>query len=207
MAMKKKLIVGITAALVTAMCLGGSAFAAGESTSVNGSGNTDSQGGETQVTMQYTKPTDGTPVWSVNIPKAIDFGSISPTSTNLKKELNYTAAISNENVTETTNQVAALKLSLPDNNTMTLNDSVNNINIANAYSILNTASAPVAKSDNVDNAIIATLTEANPSATAYAQLNTEKFKSESQIEYNSTHAFSGSFSILVTPVADTAATN
>lgn len=206
MAMKKKLIVGITAALVTAMCLGGSAFAAGESTSVNGSGNTDSQGGETQVTMQYTKPADGTPVWSVNIPKAIDFGSISPTSTNLKKELNYTAAISNVGVAEGS-KVAALKLSLPDNNTMTLNDSVNNISITDAYSILNTASAPVAKSDNVDNAIIATLTEANPSATAYAQLNTEKFKSESKIEYNSTHAFSGSFSILVTPVADTAATN
>ena len=197
MAMKKKLIVGITAALVTAMCLGGSAFAAGESVSVNGSGTTATKEGQTEVKM------DNTPVWSVTIPKTIDFGSISITSSNLKQDLNYTAVIDNQKLTGA-QSVASLKISLPaTKNTMALNDATHGINIAEAFSILNTGGAEVTKSDTADSALIATLTEANPSATAYAQLNRDKFKDNSSITANSTHAFSGSFSILVTPVAGT----
>lgn len=203
MAMKKKLIVGITAALVTAMCLGGSVFAAGESVSVNGSGTSATQEGKTEVKMEYTKPDANTPVWSVTIPKAIDFGSISPTSSNLKQDLNYTAVIDNQNL-KGAQSVASLKISLPaTKNTMALNDATHGINIAEAFSILNTGGAEVTKSDTADSALIATLTEANPSATAYAQLNRDKFKDNSSITANSTHAFSGSFSILVTPVAGT----
>lgn len=189
MAMKKKLIVGITAALVTAMCLGGSVFAAGESVPVNGSGDTGTVNGTTDATVTYTK-TDATPTWSVNIPKSVNFGTVNAATTALTQKLEYTA-----NIQDTQNKIKSLKISLVDGPKYEMKDTGHDpaVTVSNAFSIKNAAGA-----DTTANSVIAEIASGE---TAYAQavLDVNAFSTATGLA-NGDHAFKGQFGVKIEPV-------
>ena len=107
MAMKKKIAVGLAALTMTALCFGSTAFAAGESYPINGTGNdaaagandvvTDGTEGknQTELELSFKEVTPGEATWSVDIPQKITFDQISATSdpSKLVKELSYSSYI------------------------------------------------------------------------------------------------------------------
>lgn len=189
MAMKKKLIVGITAALVTAMCLGGSVFAAGESVPVNGSGDKDSVTGTTDATVTYTK-TDSMPTWSVNIPKSVDFGKINDATANVAKELSYSASISDPA------KVKALTIALEDTKgpSFDMQDKSHNETVSSAFTIKNAAGGAIAAGGT-----LLTLAD-KETGTVKADLDVSAFKTSSSALVAGDHAFTGQFGVKITPV-------
>ncbi|MBS6341106.1 MAG: hypothetical protein KH501_09215 [Eubacterium limosum] len=191
MAMKKKLIVGITAALVTAMCLGGSVFAAGESVPVNGSGDLDTNSvtGTTDATVTYTK-TDATPTWSVNIPKSVGFGKINDATANIAKELSYSASIS------APDKVKALTIALEDTKgpSFDMQDKSHNETVSSAFTIKNAAGGAIAAGGT-----LLTLAD-KETGTVKADLDVSAFKTSSSALVAGDHAFTGQFGVKITPV-------
>lgn len=128
MAMKKKIAAAIGTVLITALCFGGSVFA--ESKPVNGTGAEESNAvdGTTDATVTYTQAQD--PTWSVNIPKSVDFGKINAATQNVTKILDYSASISN-------NQVTSLKIALKSATgpSFAMKDATHNITVADAFTI------------------------------------------------------------------------
>ena len=201
MAMKKKIAAGIGAVLVTAMCFGGSVFAADQT--INGSGNTanDAKDGTTDLTMTY-KPAENAPTWSVTMPKDVSFGNIvgSAITPNITQDLKYTATIVNGSNVGTAS-VASLKVSLPAaTNTMEMVQAVDATQkVANAFTIVDPSGNDVNKDDTVDNSLIANLTN-DTSATAKVRLNKSAFNS---VTGSTPIAYKGSFTVKITPVAGT----
>lgn len=188
MAMKKKIAAAIGTVLITALCFGGSVFA--ESKPVNGTGaeETNVVDGTTDATVTYTQAQD--PTWSVNIPKSVDFGKINAATQNVTKILDYSASISN-------NQVTSLKIALKSATgpSFAMKDATHNITVADAFTIR----------DNTGNDLTAggtLLTLANgETGTAQAILDVSKFKTASISDGD--HAFTGNFAVTITPVKAT----
>ena len=172
MAMKKKIAAAIGTVLITALCFGGSVFA--ESKPVNGTGAEESNAvdGTTDATVTYTQAQD--PTWSVNIPKSVDFGKINAATQNVTKILDYSASISN-------NQVTSLKIALKSATgpSFAMKDATHNITVADAFTIR----------DNGE------------TGTAQAILDVSKFKTASISDGD--HAFTGNFAVTITPVKAT----
>ena len=92
MAMKKKIAVGLAALTMTALCFGTTAFAAGESYPINGSGNDTTAGAndvttdgtegknQTELELSFKDVTPGEATWSVDIPPKITIEQITATT-------------------------------------------------------------------------------------------------------------------------------
>lgn len=203
MAMKKKIAAGMGAVVITAMCFGSTAFA--ESIPVNGSGAGDSNtaNGTTEVGVEYKKADSTTANWTVNIPQKVSFKNVTLTSTDLKQPLNYSAVIADPS---TGDKVEYLKISLPsEGNTFIMEDPIEGYKTAaGAFKILNTVGNDVTAGAATDTAaLIVPKLENGASAEATIQADVSKFTALDKTITDGTHAFGGSFTVLITPVKAT----
>ena len=206
--MKKKIAAGIGAVLVTAMCFGSTAFAAGENWSINGKGTdevtTDGTTGKenTNVTMTYT-PTKATDVsWSVTIPREVSFGDVvASTSKPTEQPIHYACTIVNGE--SATDKVASVTISLSAAEKCAMypvGDTTKKLE--GAFKIKKPDKSDVAAGNE-----IATLAN-NTAVDAYAELN--KSVVDTAFEANGIYenittktAFTGNFSIKLTPNKET----
>lgn len=191
MAMKKKLAVGIGAALITAMCFGGSVFA--ESIPVNGEGEEANSNGSTEAIVTFQQAGEDTPTWSVNIPKEVNFGTVNAAFTPGKQDLEYSANIKNPENAATKIESLEIKLDGGPSYDMT-SETDSTLTADKAFSIQNRLGEELQS-----NGVIANLTSGSK-ATAKAALNVDVFDKLDLGE--GSHAFSGKFGVVITPVKE-----
>ncbi len=190
MAMKKKIAVGLAALTMTALCFGTTAFAAGESYPINGSGNDTTAGAndvttdgtegknQTELELSFKDVTPGEATWSVDIPQKITFEQISATTdpSKLVKELSYSSYIHNGTEADVQDgekyyTIENLAVKLTDSNKFNMTNVKDpTIIVKDAYKVMDAADKELVVGDT-----IVTMTEDVKSAVGKVKLDDTKW--------------------------------
>lgn len=190
MAMKKKIAVGLAALTMTALCFGTTAFAAGESYPINGSGNDTTAGAndvttdgtegknQTELELSFKEVPAGEATWSVDIPQKITFEQISATTdpSKLVKELSYSSYIHNGTEADVQDgekyyTIENLAVKLTDSNKFNMTNVKDpTVIVKDAYKVMDAADKELEKGDT-----IVTMTEDVKSAVGKVKLDDTKW--------------------------------